>query len=63
MVPVAGLDLHFRPGMGENYGVAAGDGDKRRSFAPHLMGSSPESTLRKGIPQRGIPFLGIYYTF
>ena len=24
MVRMTGLDLHFRPGMGENYGVAAG---------------------------------------
>ena len=43
MVPVAGLDLHFRPGMGENKGVAAVEtGGKRQSTGlSYFMGSSP----------------------
>ena len=38
-----GLDLHFRPGMGENEGVAAVEtGGKRQSTGlSHLIGSSP----------------------
>ena len=44
MVPVAGLDLHFRPGMGENKGFAAVEtGGKQRSSALHLDGFEPST--------------------
>ena len=60
MMPVAGLDLHFRPGMGENKGVAAVEtGGKQRSSALHLNGFEP-STNREEKRQRisAVFFLG-----
>jgi hypothetical protein len=39
--PVTGLDLHLRPGMGEDRGCAPSSRRARRSSAPHWIGSSP----------------------
>ena len=52
-----GFDLHFRPGIGENYCAAPSSRRRQRSSALHLDRSNPLFPLRqKGPPRWGGPF-------
>ena len=46
MVRMTGLDLHFLPGGAENKGSPRSSPRRRRSSAPHGMGSSPALSYR-----------------
>ena len=58
MVPVAGLDLHFRPEMDENIGIAGPlPGDQQSTGLLDLIRSSP-ATLTETIKGRQcLPFI------